>query len=283
VFGLWGQHFANSDPARGGIFRGVVDYDDLANADATRVAVEELMAGEQYINVHTTAYPGGEISGYLVPVLNQPASVTCPEDVTAECASKEGTEVRLKAKVSDPDGDALTVVWSIDGQEYQTQELPAGMPGSVSEVEFLGVFGLGPHVVAVKVFDGTAESSCQSSVTIVDTTPPVIKRLTVDRRMLWPANHKMVPVRVQLRVEDCSAITWRVVEVTSNEPVNDKGDGNTSPDWEIVGDHSVFLRAERSGRGSGRIYTLTIVVTDAGGLSSEGTVQVKVPHNMGVR
>jgi hypothetical protein len=70
-----------------------------------------------------------------------------------------------------------------------------------------------------------------------------------------------------------------IVSVSSNEPVNGPGDGNTAPDWEITGDLTVNLRAERSGTGNGRTYTITVMCTDAYGNSSTETVCVIVPHN----
>ena len=77
-------------------------------------------------------------------------------------------------------------------------------------------------------------------------------------------------------------ITWHITQVTSNEPVNGKGDGNTAPDWQILGNHTVALRAERSGNGSGRIYTITIQASDANGnLSDPKTVTVTVPKSQG--
>lgn len=39
------------------------------------------------------------------------------------------------------------------------------------------------------------------------------------------------------------------------------------------------LRAERSGRASGRIYTVLVTATDASGNSSTATVDIKVPHD----
>jgi hypothetical protein len=65
--------------------------------------------------------------------------------------------------------------------------------------------------------------------------------------------------------------------------VNDIGDGNTSPDWEITGDHTVNLRAERSGANkAGRIYTITVQATDAAGNRSDSkTAKVTVPHDKG--
>jgi hypothetical protein len=69
------------------------------------------------------------------------------------------------------------------------------------------------------------------------------------------------------------------LSVTSNEPINGTGDGDTAPDWEIVDSHHVRLRAERGDNGSGRIYTITITCTDTDGNSSASTVTVSVPHD----
>ena len=49
----------------------------------------------------------------------------------------------------------------------------------------------------------------------------------------------------------------------------EQDDGNTAPDWEIVDSHHVRLRAERSGRGNGRVYTITITCTDGSGNSTQ--------------
>jgi hypothetical protein len=73
-----------------------------------------------------------------------------------------------------------------------------------------------------------------------------------------------------------------VLTVASNEPINGTGDGNTSPDWEVIDAHHVRLRAERAGGGTGRVYTITITCTnDSNKESSIQTVTVLVPHDQG--
>ena len=42
---------------------------------------------------------------------------------------------------------------------------------------------------------------------------------------------------------------------------------------------SVQLRAERDGNGNGRVYTITLQVTDASGNVSTATAKVTVPHS----
>jgi hypothetical protein len=61
--------------------------------------------------------------------------------------------------------------------------------------------------------------------------------------------------------------------------MNGKGDGNTSPDAKrATAGSQVFLRAERSGKGNGRIYRLAFTASDGRGGTCEGTATVAVPR-----
>jgi hypothetical protein len=101
--------------------------------------------------------------------------------------------------------------------------------------------------------------------------------------LLWPPNHKMRPVKVRFtKSKNCNEpLSCKITSVTSNEPENGLGDGDTAPDWVITGDLTVNLRAERSGTGTGRVYTITLTCTDTLGTSSTGAVDVTVPHDKG--
>jgi hypothetical protein len=55
--------------------------------------------------------------------------------------------------------------------------------------------------------------------------------------------------------------------------------GNEAPDWEVTGALTANLRAERSGAGAGRIYTLTIECRDATGNAARASALVTVPHD----
>jgi hypothetical protein len=89
----------------------------------------------------------------------------------------------------------------------------------------------------------------------------------------------MVDVTVNYNTANNCGPATCTLSVTSNEPVNGGGDGNTAPDWEVIDDHHVRLRAERSGNGTGRIYTITITCTDSMGGTATATTTVRVPHN----
>ena len=65
--------------------------------------------------------------------------------------------------------------------------------------------------------------------------------------------------------------------VTSDEPENGLGDGDTAPDIQITGPFAVDLRAERAGGGDGRTYTITVECTDVSGNISTGITTVEVP------
>jgi subtilisin-like proprotein convertase family protein len=118
-------------------------------------------------------------------------------------------------------------------------------------------------------------------ITVVDAEGPAMSNPTASPSSLWPPNHKMKDVTVSYSAADnCggpSAATCVITSVTSNEPVNGTGDGDTAPDWQIVNNHLVRLRAERSGDGTGRVYTITVTCTDGSGNTTVKTVNVTVP------
>jgi 6-phosphogluconolactonase len=111
---------------------------------------------------------------------------------------------------------------------------------------------------------------------------PIINRAVATPESLWPPNHKMVDVTVDYTVTDPCPNTC-VLTVSSDEPVNGTGDGDTAPDWEVIDAHHVRLRAERAGNSNGRIYSIDITCTnDTNKLSTTKTVKVVVVHDQGM-
>jgi hypothetical protein len=70
-----------------------------------------------------------------------------------------------------------------------------------------------------------------------------------------------------------------LVSIVSNEADGAQGDGNTGGDIQIGDDGSICLRAERSGTGSGRIYTITYKAVDDCGNAAIRSATVTVPHD----
>jgi hypothetical protein len=269
LFDLSAFHFPAADPALGGVIFGSVTVPTNAVAD--------LLAGLDYLNIATATNTGGEIRGQLISLL---PVVSCPQPVTVDC----GITTVLSAQVSSPVGNALTVVWLLNGTALQTNQVAATNPPAAATVTFTGTLPFGTNVVEIVATDSAGYSaSCSTTVTVVDTVPPVIVSATATPDTLWPPNHKMAAINVSAVVTDnCGLTTWKIIGVQSNEPANGLGDGNTAPDWVITGDHTVSVLSERSGKGNGRVYTITLQAKDAAGnLSALKTVTVKVPKSQG--
>jgi hypothetical protein len=136
-------------------------------------------------------------------------------------------------------------------------------------------------IIRVVTNDPTAPTVDLVATGTLETTPPNIAALTPSPALLAPPNHKMAAVTIAVKVTDnCDtavAQSCQIVAITSNEPISGVGDGDTAPDWAITGKLAANLRSERSGTGSGRVYTLTVQCTDAAGNSTTETTTVTVP------
>ena len=119
-----------------------------------------------------------------------------------------------------------------------------------------------------------ANNAAMSAMSIVNTAP-VISGLVVDNPVLWPPNHKMVPIVMSYTITPACGGTPTVgLVVASNE-----GD---SSDWTIKDPHHLDLRSERLGtQKEGRVYTITVTATDPTGTISHQDVTVTVPHDQG--
>jgi hypothetical protein len=156
----------------------------------------------------------------------------------------------------------------------------------------LAVTLVGPAAQAKVKDSGTSETPCDGGTV---TTSPT---------NLWPPNHKMRTITMQFDTpdNDGDTLTLTVTNITSDEAVDAKGSGHTSPDFTGVGNTddgvdtappaaadpattTAQVRGERAGKGDGRTYTITVQCTDQnnieGGAPETGTasVTVTVPHD----
>jgi hypothetical protein len=97
----------------------------------------------------------------------------------------------------------------------------------------------------------------------------------------------MVTINAAVAVSDiCDpAASFVLTSITSNEPDNGTGDGDKPNDIQGAAygtaDTSFQLRSERSGRGTGRIYTITYTASDKSGNTTPIHLEVRVPHDQG--
>ena len=93
--------------------------------------------------------------------------------------------------------------------------------------------------------------------------------------------HQLVPVTINYVAGDACGPVTTSLSVTSSETTNAQGEGvagHTSPDWVVVNEHEVMLRAEHLPASSGRVYTITITAVDAAGQTTTEDVTVTVPR-----
>src|ERR1700689_710909 len=200
----------------------------------------------------------------------QPPNISCPSP-TVQCTSPSGAPVPLNPVVSD----------NCPGVGTPTCTPPSG-------AEF--PIGMTPFTCQVSDASGNM-NSCNSTVTVIDTTPPVITSIVATPSSLGPPNPKLVPVSIVATATGICDFspTCQIVSVSSNEPVLGPGSGNTSPDWIITNpgpavspaNLGVELRSERDGGGSGRVYTIDVQCSDSAHNTSTGSTTVTVAHDQG--
>jgi len=140
---------------------------------------------------------------------------------------------------------------------------------------------LGEHDIMLEVTDkACAFDTNEVTITVEDVTPPEFS-LSVEPNVLWPVNHKMVEIRPSWEVSD-NCDEWpdvSLVSITMNEDAETKGSGRTIGDIWVDGNDGIWLRAERSGKGTGRVYTITYQAVDDSNNVTVDSANVIVPHD----
>ncbi|HEV7425688.1 MAG TPA: HYR domain-containing protein [Thermoanaerobaculia bacterium] len=218
--------------------------------------------GTTAVACSATAVTGTTNGTFNVTVRDTTPPVITASDVTAEATGPSGAAVTYSATATD----------LVDGSRPVTCDHASG-----------STFPLGTTSVQCTSTDTHNNTAHKSfTVTVRDTTPPTIVSITANPSSLWPPNHKMVAVTVTVIASDLvdPHPTSHIISISSNQPINGNGDGNTPTDWEITGPLTANIRAERAG-GTDRVYTLTIETTDFSGNTAHGTVTVTVGQSRG--
>ncbi len=130
--------------------------------------------------------------------------------------------------------------------------------------------------------NGVAVQDCDRSTVkvIAANKPPDCSGAVASVGMIWPPNHKFVAVDILgITDPDGDPVMITIDRIFQDEPVNGPGDGNTAPDAGGIGTDTALVRAERSGKGNGRVYGILVIAEDVEGESCMGEVSVGVPHN----
>jgi hypothetical protein len=201
-----------------------------------------------------------------------------------------GDPITVGGEVMDYDGDWLRYAWWVDGTihaEGQVETVEEGEPVQLPEHD-LWDLDVGFYTIIFQISDEHNDPvEAQIFVEVIDTEAPTLAP-RADKNMLWPPNHKMMDLTIAASATDNSggSVTLEAW-VVSSEPENGQGDGHTAPDWtepsidQENGIITLGLRAERSGKGSERIYTVTIAASDEYGNYASVDVEILVPHDKG--
>lgn len=208
--------------------------------------------------------------------VNRPPVLTPMGDVEIDALESYETF----ASGFDPDGDQVF---------YNLVDPPLGMEidpvtGRIAWIPALDQQG--NHLIQVSASDDHGASfSTYFTINVVNTSYPVYAQVIAAPDELWPPNHKLKDIHVSVIVSGTPDPAPRVVltSVTSSEPDNGQGEGNTINDIQEaeigIADFDFKLRAERSGSGSGRVYTITYTITDQWGNTAVASDYVRVPKS----
>ena len=287
---ILGQFFDGDGAARGSEFT----VNAMTAGPQGRPAVAMAPGGDFMVAWESGQYSASEVRAQLfssqVPPPNSPPTADAGEDQDLECTSASGAEVILDGtNSSDPDSTPGT---RDDIVSYRWIE-NAGQPAEtvLGEGEILNiVLPLGRHEITLLVSDSQGETDTDEVVvTVADTTPPAIT-MSLDPRSLWPPNNKLAPVHATVMASDaCGTPSVVLTSIFSSEdmdgiPAPQSDTGFDIQEAEIgTADFDFLLRAQRQGRGLGRIYMVTYTAVDASGLSADASGTVTVAHDRGLR
>jgi len=253
-----------------------VKYWDINSMAWSEAGIWDIQVNEED---HFITFKTNHTSVFAVLFENHPPVANAGQDQTVAVGPDCTATVTLDgSESSDPDGDSLTYTWTWNG-------------GSATGVSPIINLPLGTSTITLVVNDGAMDSDPDIvNINVVDQTLPDIT-LSVSPDVLWPPNHKMVLITPTITVADncdsepalvLTSITMNEGEETNTyDPNYDLtiGDGHTADDIQVDESGNIYLRAERSGAGNGRIYTITYSATDASGNTSSASGVVSVPHN----
>lgn len=114
-------------------------------------------------------------------------------------------------------------------------------------------------------------------------SPPDCSRAVPSISQVWPPDHRKETIQI-LNVEDPDGdpVSMTITGITQDEPIVCPGSGDTYPDGGVIGDDTVWVRAERSGISNSRVYNISFTASDDKDAQCSGSVLVCVPHDQGI-
>lgn len=209
-----------------------------------------------------------------VEVTNVAPTPEAGTDVTVyrnESVSLAGTWTDPATTLDEP----YTWTWDLDGDGTADVSGTAAYGTTASATTAFATEGV--YDLAFTVADADGDTGQDSVRVTVRNHAPDCSAAAASPAVLWPADNKFVRVNIGgVSDADGDPLTLTVTGIRQDEPV---GTGNSAPDGRRVGAAFARLRAERLGRGDGRVYHVYFTASDGHGGTCTGEVRASVPHD----
>lgn len=216
----------------------------------------------------------GAVWAYTPAPKNQTPTAIATAVTPLECVNGSALVSVDGGASFDPDGRIVAYDWSRVGATFATM--------AAAQL----TLPLGVHTLTLTVNDDAGASDDDPvTVEVADTRAPEVQ-VSSTGNSLWPPNHRLVHVATVSASDACHGATPVSVSVTSSELADENGDGNSVKDWDLVpvaGGIAVYVRAERSGKGNGRLYTVEARATDGSGHETRTRSEYRVQSSEGGR
>jgi hypothetical protein len=255
----------------GGFHDVVLDAGDVEGP--WQILVDGTPAGEgTSIRLNVVVGAETEVSFVAGSVDDEPPVTTATATPAPNAAGWNDGDVRVDLAATDNE--------AVEEIRYELAGAETGSGVLTGASGFVDVTAEGVTTLTYYAMDeaGNAEKP-QTLELRIDRTAPELT-LEASPSLLWPPNHKLVPVDIAVAADDALSglAGFELVSVSSNEPGGEEDIEGFVPG---TADTSGLLRAERLGGGDGRVYTLVYRATDLAGNTATATVKVTVPHDHG--
>ena len=239
-------------------------------SDAINVTQAARDAGENVGAYATHAIAGGAAAGnYEVTFVDGSLTITmAPLSVTAN-------DVTRTYGVANPPLN-VTITGFVAGD---TAAVLGGTLSVVTTATPLSPLGSYP-IIPSGLTSSNYDIAFVNGTLTINNSAPICTAAAPSVTTLSQPNHLWVPITLTgVTDAEGDALTITVDSIFQDEAVGSGGSGNTDTDGAGVGTSTAQVRAERDGRGDGRVYHITFTVADPAGASCTTTVKVSVPHS----
>lgn len=230
----------------------LIDGQDLVTVDGNVVNTQREGTIHAMLRYTQTLAEGKSYDLYTQPITIQMTDQTAPETTVSPVEDRwYNTNVVLTLEASDSQSGVAKTEYKVNAGDWLTYN---------KEIK---IREEGNHKVQYRSIDHAGNVEETKSVDVkIDKSGPAL-HVSFNPSVITSRNHELVPISALVEANDSlsGVASFELVSITSNQPVDGKGDGNTAQDIQEAElgtpDTEFLVRAERSGVGD-RLYTITL-------------------------